>query len=153
MVHQLWNAPAVLDQTPISGMSIGDPKVQYLLSLIHAGHSFCKSEWGGGDESLPKLCICKKRKNLMCPCGISHSNDGCGSNQRRDSDENSSVSLAMVEIDKLRSELACLTHITSSFNITKLKEELVASLLQQLPLLNTSTLINPPPLLLRLDPI
>ncbi|EFH44911.1 hypothetical protein ARALYDRAFT_916197 [Arabidopsis lyrata subsp. lyrata] len=45
-------------------VSVGDPKVSHLLSLIRGGYRFSKGDWRGGDASLAKLCICDK-KNIV----------------------------------------------------------------------------------------
>ncbi|CAN8289098.1 unnamed protein product, partial [Cochlearia groenlandica] len=34
---------------------VSDPKVDFMLKLIHEGHMFNQNEWVGGDSSLPSL--------------------------------------------------------------------------------------------------
>ncbi|CAL9239316.1 unnamed protein product [Arabidopsis halleri] len=50
-------------------VSVGDPKVSHMLSLIRRGYRFSKGDWRGGDASLGKSCICDKKKYCRCNCG------------------------------------------------------------------------------------
>lgn len=58
--------------------SFSDPNVNYMLKLIHGGYSFSKADWVGGDDSLDKLCICKKKSDMPCNCGSSFAYDDKG---------------------------------------------------------------------------
>lgn len=84
-----------------------DPKVTYLLNLIHGGYWFRKSDWVGGDDSLDKLCICKKNKHAPCKCGSLLSYDekeeaGKGTCSGRGLDSASQVAKLWAEVARLK---------------------------------------------------
>ncbi|EFH57618.1 hypothetical protein ARALYDRAFT_902578 [Arabidopsis lyrata subsp. lyrata] len=77
-VFQNINLTAVDMCGSISDGSFSDPNVKYMLKLIHGGYSFSKADWVGGDDSLDKLCICKKKSDMPCNCGSSFAYDDKG---------------------------------------------------------------------------
>ncbi|KAG7551523.1 Ulp1 protease family C-terminal catalytic domain [Arabidopsis thaliana x Arabidopsis arenosa] len=126
----------------------GDRKVANLESLIERGYAFSKADWVGGDESLPLLCICGKRKTNACTCGPSLSTS-CRSPTGVEKPAHSSVSYD--EVGALKNKVANLEFATAA-SIALLQSELtqVRFLLLEKKESNsnntTSTLGRPQPL-------
>lgn len=137
MVKTLGGFPSTQEQLHIPVDFEGDPKVDHVLNLLAGGYSFSKSDWVGGDASLPKLCICKKRKRFLCTCGSSHSTERTENMKTRD------ITISALdtakEIEKLRAEITMLKNMSAFCNMDKLKADLVAELTQ---LVHVSRLTN-----------
>lgn len=103
----------------------GDESVAHMISRIEGGYVWSKSDWVGGDASLPRLCACKKNAAVHC---------NCGGNEGSDDMKSTSVGTPMVctssesiEIAKLRLEVARLKQ-NDSAKYGRLKAEVVSEM-------------------------
>ncbi|CAL9242368.1 unnamed protein product [Arabidopsis halleri] len=134
-VHQIHILTARELSVDRSAGNMADPKVTYLLNLIHGGYCFSKSDWVGGDDSLDKLCICKKNKHAPCTCGSLLSYDekeeageGTGTCSSRGLDSSSQVAKLCAEVARLKK--------SNSASFGKLRVSLISEIKSLLSLNN-----------------
>lgn len=113
-----------------------DLRVNNLMRLIESGHIFGKHDWVGGDASLGKLCLCNRKKNNRCTCGIS--NKGGRSLACPVDAGLRSHSGYAEEIAALRAEVRRLKE-ANEFNVEKLRLSIVSELKTSLGLPSFNT--------------